>query len=253
MNTDWFVAAFRERYLEVYPHRDLPSARDEVAGLVAMRGSALAFGRTLDLGCGFGRHSLALAERGVRVVGMDLSADLLANRGILQGVERIEGRLARADMRTLPITSGRLDTVLCLFSSFGYFDDRGNQAVLEELRRVLVPGGRVLLDIMNPRRIRSSLVPRSERPVGDGRLIEVRSLSEDRSRVRKHVTLVAPDGRREEWHEDVRMYEPDELDALALAAGFRHRARYGDFDSSSFDDAAPRQLVWYESTGANLR
>ena len=245
MGADWFVEAFRERYLEVYPHRDLPSARREVAGLVRMRGGALAFGRTLDLGCGFGRHSLALREGGISVVGADLSADLLARRTTLDGHARLDGRLMQADMRHLPIGVERFSTVLCLFSSFGYFDDRENQAVLTGIRRVLRPGGRILLDVMNPVRIRSTLVPRSERAVGDGTLIEERSLSENRRRVRKQVTLLAPDGRAERWREDVRMYQADELDTLAQAAGLRFVARYGDFDGTAFDSHSPRQLAWY--------
>ena len=137
MTSDWFVEAFRDRYLEVYPHRDLPSARREVAGLLEMRGPADAWGRTLDLGCGFGRHTLALLEAGVRVVGMDLSGELLARRTILPGHDRLEGRLLRGDMRRLPFAPSRLDTIVCLFSSFGYFDERGNLAVLEGLREVL--------------------------------------------------------------------------------------------------------------------
>ena len=100
---------------------------------------------------------------------------------------------------------------------------------------------------MNAERIRATLVPRSERAVGDGVLIEERSLSDDAGRVRKAVTLRAPDGREEHWREDVRLYDPEVLDALIAATGVRVLSRYGDFDGRAFDADAPRQLVWIQA------
>ena len=61
MTQAWFEEAFRDDYRAVYPHRDLEAARPEVRWLVE-RGAR---GRTLDLCCGFGRHTLLLRESGV--------------------------------------------------------------------------------------------------------------------------------------------------------------------------------------------
>ena len=101
---------------------------------------------------------------------------------------------------------------------------------------------------MNAGRIRTTLVPRSERPVGEGVLIEERSLSSDASRVRKNVTLRDPEGREESWREDVQLFEPEALDRLVARAGFATVSRRGDFDGSPFEASAPRQLVWIERT-----
>ncbi len=235
----WYVSAFGSDYPEVYAHRDLESARQEVRHLLR----AGVAGRVLDLCCGFGRHSLALAEAGVDVFGIDLSPQLLERARDLAGAAPLEGRLGRADARRLPFQDGTFDALVNLFSSFGYFGEEGDGRVLDEIARVVRPGGRVVLDLMNPDRIRAALVPHSTRETAAGRLEESRVLRDGGRRVTKRVRLVPPDGAVREWHEDVRMYEPDELEALTAARGLERLYVEGDFDGTPFGPAAPRQLL----------
>ena len=235
----WFVSAFRAEYLAVYPHRDLDSARREARHLVAggLRG------RVLDLGCGFGRHTLALRELGLDVCGLDLSHELLAHARTLPGARALEGRLVRADSRALPLAAGALDAVVCLFSSFGYFDDAGNARMLAETARVLAPGGRLVLDLINPERVRGDLVPRSRRS-GEGFVLEEsRALAEGGRRVEKEVRLRLGDRPERAWRESVRMYEVAEMRGLLDRAGFDLERVEGDFDGSEHGASSPRQIV----------
>lgn len=235
----WYDAAFEADYLALYPHRDLAAARHEVGGLVE-RGLK---GVVLDLGCGFGRHLLALRERSLEGFGLDRSAELLAHaRELADGALR--GRLVRGDFRVLPFQERAFDAVVMLFSSFGYFDDEENRHVLGECARVLRPGGILVLDLMNPARVRATLVPESRTERNQLVLVERRSLARDEPRVRKEVTLTRADGTRREWREDVRLYEPNEVAALLASAGLEYLRHEGDFDGSAFGPEAPRQLVW---------
>lgn len=235
----WYVAAFQGDYLQVYPHRDLPSARVEAQWLVdhGVRG------RVFDLCCGFGRHSLALRERGVDVIGMDLSADLLRHARELPRSELLAGRLLRGDARRLPVRSASFDSVVNLFSSFGYFTDAGDSEVLDEIARILVPGGLAVLDLMNPPRIRADLVPHSHTARDGIVLDEVRTLEDGGARVVKSVTLTLADGTVRTWRERVRMYEFGEIEALLLARGLRVEAVHGGFGGEPAGPRAPRQIL----------
>lgn len=236
----WFEDAFRADYLHLYPHRNLDAARAEVAGLVG-RGIA---GRTLDLGCGFGRHTLALSEAGLDVVGLDRSAELLRHSRMLPGAARLAGRLLRADFRALPFRDAAFDSVLMLFSSFGYLDDAGNRGVLGELARVLRSGGTAVLDLMNPAFVRAGLVAESRAEREGVLLVERRRLEQAGRRVVKDVVIGREGGEERRWREDVRLYDPAELATLARDVGLRVLRSEGDFDGARFEAASPRQIAW---------
>ena len=86
--------------------------------------------RILDLGCGKGRFSRALAARGARVVGLDLSPGMLAEAG---GIHRVH-----ATARRLPFGPRCFDGIIAV-EMFEHLDVRSRDAVLLEARRVLRP------------------------------------------------------------------------------------------------------------------
>ncbi len=235
----WYVEAFRGEYRDVYSHRDLASARAEVAFLLGM-GVA---GRVLDLCCGFARHSLALREAGIEAYGLDQSAELLQQASSLPGGSRLAGRLIRGDARALPFRARSFDVVVVLFSSFGYFGAEGDRCMLGEIGRVTAEGGFAVLDLMNPARVRAQLEARSERELATGTLVEERRIEEGGRLVVKDVRLIRGDGTQKRWSERVRMYEREEIDILARALGLVVTDAYGSFRGETHESGSERMLL----------
>lgn len=105
--------------------------------------------RVLDLGCGFGRHAKALAQYGIKAVGVDFSPALLKRARELAG-EGLAPNYVRASMHQLPF-AGAFDAVISIYTSFGYFEDPAeNRKTIEEAARALHPGGHLLLDTASP-------------------------------------------------------------------------------------------------------
>jgi ubiquinone/menaquinone biosynthesis C-methylase UbiE len=97
-------------------------------------------GRVADVGCGPGRVAAFMAERGLDVVGVDVSQAMLAvARTAHPHIEFEEGQLD-----ALPLETGALAGAVCWYSIIYTPPDRLAEA-FGELSRVLIPGGYVLL------------------------------------------------------------------------------------------------------------
>lgn len=237
--TPWFIDAFTADYLEVYAHRDEAAAAREIRGALGLLEHERGKHRLLDLCAGAGRHSLAMAAQGVDVTCLDLSADLTERCAAL-GL-----RTVRADMRALPWRDWAFDRVTCLFSSFGYFDsDAQHLGVLREIARVLAPGGRALIDLMDPDTVAAKLVPQSVDVLPGGAVVEVeRQLVRDGERVEKHIHYVKDGVGGRRWSESVRLFRGDELERLVRDAGLTLERTVGDYDGSPHRAGETRRLL----------
>ncbi len=97
-------------------------------------------GRTLDLGCGLAVEARHLAERGFMAVGVDLSAEALR----IASTPPSRAHLVQADVRRLPFPDATFDALLDRFC-FHWVAPEDEPRYEAEARRVLRPGGRLLL------------------------------------------------------------------------------------------------------------
>jgi malonyl-CoA O-methyltransferase len=97
--------------------------------------------RVLDAGCGTGRYLHLLEALGARVVGMDLSAAMIAR------ARSLSARLLRADMTALPLAAGCCDVVV---SGLAVIDIQMLDAVAAEWARVLCRRGVVVYSTVHP-------------------------------------------------------------------------------------------------------
>ena len=148
MTTPWYEELFDERYLSFYPVLRQEPVSPEEARFV-MHALELEPDQTiLDLGCGTGRHSVALAQEGLTVTGLDLSETLLAQAGATAEQQGVAVNWLQRDMRDLE-DLGPFHGCASLYTAFGFFGDDEDQEVLYQVAAALAPGGRFLLDLTN--------------------------------------------------------------------------------------------------------
>ncbi len=99
----------------------------------------------LDVGCGPGRHALALAAQGLDVTGVDASPDFITLARDAAAAAGLPARFHVADVRGLAFED-EFDAVLCLCQGgFGLLGGRDDVPVFRQLVQALRPGGLLAL------------------------------------------------------------------------------------------------------------
>ena len=241
MARPWFETIFDERYPELFAPLE-GNAEEEVEEIVGLLG--LPVGSAIeDLGCGRGRHAIPLARRGYEVTGVDLSDKMLRLARARSERDGVRVEWVRDDMRTF-CRPGAFDACLSLFTSFGFFSDRENQKVLDNVAQSLKAGGRLLLDLRNAGKGLSRLADLDEtREILSGTLrMSIRYDRESRRARAEHV-LTRRDGIRIASAFDVRIYSAEELAAMIGSAGMQVTDIFGSLSGAAFDDTSSRMVL----------
>jgi SAM-dependent methyltransferase len=234
------ASVFNEDFNYFYADRVGSARSDAEFSLLSAVAGPLKEQRVLDLCCGEGRISSRLADAGATVVGIDRSFPYLATGAAIAPAGVLRPSYAAADARDLPFRAC-FDLVICWYTSFGYFDDDTNRAVLSEMRRALRPGGQVIIDLDAKAHLRRSGLPLQVRERADDVMVEQFRYDDEKSRVRAMRTVVrAGEVRRTDYF--VRLFGPEELESWLTDSGFERISLY-DENGAPFADGARRMVA----------
>jgi ubiquinone/menaquinone biosynthesis C-methylase UbiE len=145
-----------EAWEEVAASRAFLAIRDRIVELAEPRRDD----RVVDLGAGTGLLSLAVAPRVREVIAVDISRRMLErldDAAVADGILNIE--FLSGDLRRLPLEDEAATLVVSNYA-FHHLDDPGKELALAEARRILRPGGRLVIGDMM---FSLSLKPRDRR------------------------------------------------------------------------------------------
>jgi SAM-dependent methyltransferase len=237
----WWQKFFDQNYLRIYEELEKRTSRevDSILRMTNLKSKA----RILDLCCGYGRHSIELAQKGFVVTGYDLSDFFLEKAEKDAAAAGLKIEFVKGDMRKLPFEN-EFDAVVNVFTSFGYFDnERDDLKVLKGVCRSLKKDGLFFLDLKNREQLMRGFQRRTWRPDKDFIMLEDNFFDLFTSRWESTRTLIFENGKRTEHSFSLRLFSFAEMLSLLNRAGFVLESVYGDFDFSEYSLDSPRMIL----------
>lgn len=239
--SDWAQEYFERGYTQrwgVPPITD--QTRLEVNG-VSKHLNLAPSSRIVDIGCGLGRHAVALAQRGSKIIGVDFAVALLIEAQHLGAELGAQVHWVRGDMRRLPLRSEYFDAAI-LRDAFGFFEaEEDNEAVLTDVERILVPHGRVCLKVVNGGLILAKFRA-NDCEEREGTVVTIsRTLVLEPPRMREKITVNGSRGIGE-YERRQRLYRPAEIYNMVERAGFSILGVFANTDGTPFQPAVSRAM-----------
>jgi SAM-dependent methyltransferase len=217
----------------------------------------------LEVGCGSGRVLIPTARAGVDIVGLDLSSGMLGicRKRLSEEPEAVRSkvRLLQGDMRNFD-AGQTFKLVTIPFRPFQHLITVEDQlSCLTSIRRHLVDGGQLILDLFNPwlealveDNIGQEFAEEPEFTTPDGRRVIRKHMrvSRDRWNQVQEFELIYyvthPDGRCERLVHafPMRYLFRFEVEHLLARSGFEVQAVYADYDRSMYGSQYPGELIF---------
>jgi len=143
--SDWYADFFTELPNEFWRRAVPPEATAAEVDFIESRLGLAPRSRIVDVPCGSGRHTLALATRGHEVVGVDISVEAIGHARSAAAAAGLDVQLVVAEMRDIT-DRGSFDAAVCMGNSFGYLDEDGLREFVTALAAVVRPGGGLVVD-----------------------------------------------------------------------------------------------------------
>ena len=259
------TSALYDSFIADY-YDESPVVKGRLQDVAFYRDAAREFGDpVLELGCGTGRITMALAQAGKRVTGLDLSERMLERavkkRAALFPEERERVHLVQGDMAQFDLGE-KFRLIIIPFRPLQHLMEVKQQMdCLECVRKHLAPGGRLVLDVFqtdaermhDPVHMREMLV--TEYNTADGRRVRITERvaafhrAEQINDVEMIFSVVHPGGRQERmvfaW--PLRYFFRYEVEHLLARCGFQVAAEYGNFDRTPIQNDSPEMIFVAEA------
>jgi len=233
---DWFAGPVAERYDAALGERGDPAVVGATVDFLAELAGA---GPALELGIGTGRIALPLAVRGVRVRGIDLSPDMVAQLRAKPGGDELPVTIG--DFSATKV-DGRFSLVYIVFNTINNLTSQEAQAAcFANAAAHLEPGGCFVVEVGVPPSEPLSVFDLSDTHVG----VDEYEPATQRL-VSHHFSLV--DGRWERLSMPFRAVWSGELDLMAQLAGMRLRERWAGWQREPFTDESTKHVSVWERT-----
>ncbi len=246
--TDWttgFKRIYRDgRFYDLHTR----GFEDDIPFYVKLAKSASS---VLELACGTGRLTIPMAKETKQMVGLDISEGMLMEARRKACNEGVNLKLVRADMRVFHFKA-KFDLIILAFNSICHLYTRDDvERCFQCVRSHLAKDGQFVIDVFNPSLEILSRSPMEFYPVGEyedpdsGGTVTISECTDYNraTQISQLTWYIDSPGNWKEVRFGMRVFFPQEIDALLHYNGFKIISKFGDFDGKAFCGNSLRQII----------
>ena len=244
INDSYFDGYYKDIWRSIIPAELTPKEVDFMIQYFNLRPG----NKVLDIMCGYGRHAITLAQKGIQVTAIDNLDDYINEIKKVVKEENLPVKAIKADVAQYVI-DGEYGLGICMGNSLNFFERENACRLLAKIHSHLKPGGHLLINTWSIAEIAiKNFTARSWNEI-DG----VKHISECKylfhpTRIESDSIFLSPDGRIEKKKAVDYIFSVAEMDSLLKEAGFGLKEIYSIPGKKKFTLGEPRAYIVAEKS-----
>lgn len=199
--------------------------------------------KVLDIMCGYGRHALGLARKGMKVTAIDNLADYINEINQIAQKENLTVTAIQSNIINYAADAD-FDLVICMGNSLNFFNAEDTLGIMKAVAGHLKSGGKFLINSWSLAEIVSrNFKDRNESMIGNMRFLTESRFLSDPTRIETTSTIIAPDGSKETKTGIDYIFTVAEIEVMLNQAGFFINEIYSIPGKKRFSEGEPRIYI----------
>lgn len=245
VNSSFFDGYYKDVWRHIFPEKTTQAEADFIIEECRLTEKS----SVLDILCGYGRHSLMLARKGIRVTAIDNLPEYINEIKETAGKENLEVDAVCADIFEAGL-QGTFDAVICMGNSLQFFNEEETAELLRNISAWLKPGGKFIINTWSI----AEIAIKNFRDKSWNRVDDLLFLTECRfllrpARIETDCIMIKDSGEREEKKGIDYIYSISELEKIFQRTGFTIQEIYSIPGKKIFTLGDPRAYIVLSKNG----
>ncbi len=239
INDTYFDGHYKQIWKAVIPEELTVKETDFIVSYFELKEGA----KVLDLMCGYGRHAIALSNKGIAVTAVDNSKDYIAEIEAQVGATNPLVKAIQADVSTYTTTE-TFDLVMCMGNSLNFFSAADVLTILKMAASSLKAGGNLLINSWSV----AEIIYKNFKEKGWSEIEGFKFLNDSRilfhpSRMETNSIIIAKDGTTETKMAIDYIYSLNEMEQMFQLVGLKVKEYYSIPGRKKFTVGEPRLYI----------
>ncbi len=240
-NPEWWEKFYKGTWQQVQPFLRTPEQTQKEADFIEDVLDLKPSAKILDVPCGEGRLTMELALRGYKMYGVDINKNFLKIAGKNANKQGLNITWCQGDMRKIP-WENEFDAVICMWASFGYFNEKGNLEFIKAVSRSLRKKGFFLLDTPVAETLYPIFKSQGRFKITGVTVLVNRFFDHKAGRNEEDFTFIQK-RKQTKYHSSIKIYTFREIINLLRQSKFGYVDAFGSLSKDVFGFGARRLLI----------